>query len=150
MKFVENILFERETVPAGIVPVAASINDLRRPVDTSWLIPRRRIGSFLFTVKAIPVEGSGRNAFHNSVEISTSNSLHGNDTLSRFDNAYVNLLSTRSPYEKTACVLAHENSAKSFIASRSHVRIPRATVTKLLYKYLTSPYQVSQARRFCR
>jgi hypothetical protein len=80
------------------------VYDLRWPVDPSWLITGRRIGSFLFIVQAIAVESPRGNAFSNSVKIPAADSLHRNLALSRFANADVNPIRLRSPDEKTACI----------------------------------------------
>jgi hypothetical protein len=89
-------------------------------VDAFWLISRSGIRPFLSPIEAIPVKRSSRNAFHNSVKIPVSGTLHGNRDLARLDNAHLNASSARRPHEKAACVLAYKNTAKSFTAS-SHV-----------------------------
>jgi hypothetical protein len=78
VQFVEDIFFERKVKPIGIVPAKPAIYNLRWSVDTLWLEPGHRIGSFLLVVQAVPVERSSSNVFNEGVKVSASDGLHEN------------------------------------------------------------------------
>jgi hypothetical protein len=69
MKFVENIVLQRETDPASILPGKLGPNNLRGPVNSSGLKPGSGIGPVLIAVQAVKIQGARVNIFYDPLMV---------------------------------------------------------------------------------
>jgi hypothetical protein len=98
MKFVEDVILERDSTPILIGPLKPIVNNLGGPVDPLWLMPGGGVRALFFTIQPIAVECSRDNALPDGMEISIADGFHGEEQVTWFYDVDVDLLYAGSPH----------------------------------------------------
>src|SRR5579872_5369534 len=112
MEFVDDVVFECDTLPSDVVPLEAiRIHHARWSVDALRLESRNRIGPLFFSVDDVDVVCTGADLFYRRREHSIG-AIHRTDDLAPRFELHRDLFHQRRPYAEFNAARRYRTSAK--------------------------------------